>query len=254
MNSVEDIIKVEGLSKTFTTRKKDNTAAVRNVSFTLHKGETLGIVGESGSGKSTIARLLTGLIPSTQGEIRICGNSIESLKKNPLALYRKIQMVFQNPVESFNPRKTLGYCIAEPLMNRGYSKGQAKNRVVELLELCGLTADFADKLPGQVSGGQCQRAAIARALALQPEILICDEATSALDVTVQKQIMELLVSLKEKQNISIIFICHNLALVQMLCDRVIVLYDGEIVEEGTPDSIINNPKNDYTKLLLDSVL
>lgn len=254
MNSVEDIIKVNGLSKTFTTRKNDNTAAVNNVSFAVHKGEILGIVGESGSGKSTIAKLLTGLISPTNGDIRICGSDIKSLKKKPIDLYGKIQMVFQNPVESFNPRKTLGYCIAEPLRNRGYSKSDAEKKVAELLEICGLTPDFANKLPGQVSGGQCQRAAIARALAVQPEILICDEATSSLDVTVQKQIIELLNTLKEKQNLSIIFICHNIALVKMFCDRVIVLYDGQIVEQGTLDSIINNPQAEYTKLLLDSVL
>ncbi len=251
---MKEIIKVSNLSKTFTTRKNDKTAAIRDVSFVLNQGETLGLVGESGSGKSTIARLLTGLIAPDHGEIRIYDNDLKTLKKNPLDLYSKIQMVFQNPAESFDPRKTLGDGIAEPLKNRGYSKQEIEKRVVELLEMCGLTADFAEKTPASVSGGQCQRAAIARALAVQPEILICDEATSSLDVTVQRQIIDLLAELKSKQNLSIIFISHNLALVQMFCDRVIVLYNGKIVEEGEPDYIINNPQADYTKLLLDSVL
>lgn len=252
---MNEMITVKNVSKNFISRGKSDTLAVKDVSFTLNRGETLGIVGESGSGKSTIARLLTGLITATDGEIRICDNEINQMKKdNALGLYSKIQMVFQNPAESFNPRKTLGYGIAEPLLNRGYSVAAAATVAVQLLEKVGLTPEFVKKYPHQVSGGQCQRAAIARALAVEPSILICDEATSALDVTVQKQIMELLNELRKSKDLSIIFICHNLALVQSFCDRVLVLYDGEIVEQGKPDDIIGNPQADYTKLLVDSIL
>ena len=251
---MEGIINVENLNKNFTGRGKSDTMAVRSVSFNLERGETLGIVGESGSGKSTIARLITGLIPASDGSIRIYDKDVSELKKNSLELYSKMQMVFQNPAESFNPRKTIGYAISEPLRNRGYSKAVAIATSVQLLEKVGLTSDFVNKYPHQVSGGQCQRAAIARALAVEPSILVCDEATSALDVTVQKQIIELLDELRKSRDLSIIFICHNLALVQSFCDRVIVLCDGEIVEQGKPDDIINNPQAEYTKLLVDSIL
>ena len=252
---MEEMITVENVSKNFTGRGNSDTLAVKGVSFDLHRGETLGIVGESGSGKSTIARLITGLISPTEGKIRICDNNIQDQKmKNRLELYSNIQMVFQNPVESFNPRKTLGYSIGEALRNRGMSQAGTVQVVAELMEKVGLAPEIATKYPHQVSGGQCQRAAIARALAVEPKILVCDEATSALDVTVQKQIIELLDELRKTSDLSIIFICHNLALVQSFCDRVLVLYDGEIVEQGKPDDIINNPQAEYTKLLVDSIL
>ena len=162
-------------------------------------------------------------------------------------------MVFQNPVSSFDSRKTLGNGIGESLRNHGVSKAETKGRVLELLEQCGLPKEFYGRYPHEVSGGQCQRAAIARALAVKPKIVICDEATSALDVTVQQQIMELLKKLKEERNLSYLFICHNLALVQMFCDRVLVMKDGKIVEEGTPDEVIQKPENEYTKMLVESV-
>jgi peptide/nickel transport system ATP-binding protein len=252
---MEEIIKVVNLSKNFKNHGKSDTTAVKNVSFSLKTGETLALVGESGSGKSTIARMITGLIKPSDGNIRICDMDLFQMKKkNPLDLYSHIQMVFQNPAESFNPRKTIGYGIGEALKNRGVSAGTRATKVAELLEMCGLPSDIANKYPHQVSGGQCQRAAIARALAVEPKVLICDEATSSLDVTVQKQIIELLDKLRKSRDLSIIFICHNLALVQMFCDRVVVLYDGQIVEQGTPDEIIQSPKAEYTKLLVDSIL
>ncbi|SFB05648.1 peptide/nickel transport system ATP-binding protein [Acetitomaculum ruminis DSM 5522] len=246
---MDTILKAEHVVKIFDTQKKSSTKAVDDVSFELRKGEVLGIVGESGSGKSTIARMITGLIPITSGEISVK----DVQKKNKRQLYDKVQMVFQNPVGSFNPRKTLGYGIGESLKNKGINKDVIDKRVGELLNLCGLEKEYAKKYPHEVSGGQCQRAAIARALAIEPEILICDEATSALDVTVQKQIMELLIKLKKEKELSVIFICHNLALVQMFCDRVIVMCNGKMVESGTADEVINNPKDDYTKNLIDSV-
>ena len=165
-----------------------------------------------------------------------------------------MQMVFQMPMESFDPRRTLGDGIGESLRNAGMSRRDTKIKTEELLEMCGLMPEFAARYPHEVSGGQCQRAAIARALAVNPSILICDEATSALDVTVQKQVLELLINLKEKKNLSFLLICHDLALVQAFCDKVLVLCRGKVVEQGTPDDIINHPKEEYTKILVDSVL
>ena len=163
-------------------------------------------------------------------------------------------MVFQTLAESFDPRRTLGDGIGESLRNMGIKGSEFKKRVDNLLELCGLSPEFALRYPHQVSGGQCQRAAIARALAVEPQLLICDEATSALDETVQKQIMELLMKLKKEQNLSVIFICHDLALVQMFCDRVLVMEQGRIVETGTPDQVIHTPREEYTRILVDAVL
>ena len=236
-------LEAEHLTKIFTQRGKEPFKAVDDVSFVLKEGESLGIVGESGSGKSTLAKMLIRLIDITEGTLKFNGNDITRLKQSQLReVYGNIQMVFQNPVGSFDPRRTLGDGIGESLRNRGMKKTETEKRVVELLEQCGLDREYAKRYPHEVSGGQCQRAAIARALAVNPKVLICDEATSALDVTIQKQIMELLQELKEKQGLSFIFICHNLALVQMFCDRVLVLYEGKVVEGGTPDEIINHPK------------
>lgn len=171
-------------------------------------------------------------------------------------VYRQMQMVFQTPTDSFDPRRTLGDGIGESLRNAGLTRKETQKRVEALLEKCGLPGEFANRYPHQVSGGQCQRAAIARALAIEPKLLICDEATSALDVTVQKEIISLLNELRKQRgkNLSILFICHDISLVQQFCDRVLVMYRGEIVEEGTPDAVIRAPKNDYTKRLIDSVL
>lgn len=249
------LLEAEHLTKIFTQRGKNPFKAVNDVSFTLKKGETLGIVGESGSGKSTIAKLLTRLTDITEGTLKFEGKDITRLKQSQLKeVYGDIQMVFQNPVGSFDPRRILGDGIGESLRNRGMKKADVEKRVAELLEQCGLEKEYAKRYPHEVSGGQCQRAAIARALAVKPKVLICDEATSALDVTIQKQIMELLEDLKEKNGLSFIFICHNLALVQMFCDRVLVLYEGKVVESGIPDDIINEPKEEYTQRLVDAVL
>ena len=248
------ILKADHLKKVFISGKKSMTA-VDDVSFELERGECLGIVGESGSGKSTIAKMITHLESITEGQVFLKGKDITHARgKNLRETYQNIQMVFQMPMESFDPRCTLGDGIGESLRNMGITRVETRKRVENLLERCGLDKEYADRYPHQASGGQCQRAAIARALAVSPEILICDEATSALDVTVQKQILELLIELKQKENLSFILICHDLALVQKFCDRVLVLYHGKTVECGTPDEIINHPKMDYTKKLIDSVL
>ena len=199
--------------------------------------------------------MITHLESVTEGQVFLKGKDITHVKGKALReIYQEIQMVFQMPMESFDPRCTLGDGIGESLRNMGLSRSETGSRVEKLLERCGLDREFADRYPHQVSGGQCQRAAIARALAVNPEILICDEATSALDVTVQKQILELLIELKQKEQLSFLLICHDLALVQAFCDKVLVLYHGKTVEYGTPDEIINHPKEDYTKRLIDSVL
>ena len=248
------ILEAQHLKKVFMSGKKSMTA-VDDVSFELRQGECLGIVGESGSGKSTIVKMITHLQSITEGNVILKGKDITHVKGKELReVYKDIQMGFQMPMESFDPSCTLGDGIGESLRNMGLSRKETRERVEKLLERCGLDKEYADRYPHQVSGGQCQRAAIARALAVEPSVLICDEATSALDVTVQKQILKLLMELKQKENFSFLLICHDLALVQAFCDRVLVLYHGETVESGTPDEIINHPKMDYTKKLIDSVL
>lgn len=251
---MEPILQVKDLSKAFSRTGKPDFYAVNHVSFDVAPGEKLGIVGESGSGKSTIAKLITRLIDATTGQIIIDGQDITNLKGRQLIpVYNKIQMVFQTPVGSFDPRRTLGDGIGESLRNKGVSKDKIDVRCRELLEKCGLPGDFVRRYPHEVSGGQCQRAAIARALVDDPKILIFDEATSALDVTVQKQIIELLQDLQKENNLSYLFICHNLALVQQFCDRLIVISDGQIVESGTPNQVIMHPNHPYTKKLVESV-
>ena len=231
--------------------------AVEDVSFSLSSGEILGIVGESGSGKTTAVNMIARLVEATSGSVFLDGEDITHLKGKALrAVYKTMQMVFQTPAESFDPRRTLGDGIDESLRNAGLSQKETRKKVEALLKDCGLPPEYAGRYPHQVSGGQCQRAAIARALAIAPRLLICDEITSALDVTVQKEILELLNALRTRQGrgLSILFISHDISLVQQFCDRVLVMYRGEIVEEGTPDEVIRNPKNDYTKRLIDSVL
>lgn len=251
---MKPILQVNHLKKVFHQRGKRNVAAVNDVSFCLYPGEILGIVGESGSGKSTVAKLITRLEDVTDGQIILDGQVITHSKGAARKeIYEKIQMVFQNPVGSFDPRRTLGDGIGESLKNKGVSKAEIRVKVAELLKQSGLEPEYMDRYPHQISGGQCQRAAIARALAANPKVIICDEATSALDVTVQRRVMDLLQNLQESKKLSYVFICHNLALVQQFCDRVIVMKDGRVVEEGTPDEVIQNPKEEYTKMLVESV-
>ena len=254
---MEPILRVENLTKTFSRNGQSDLTAVNGISFDLWPGECLGIIGESGSGKTTAVNLITRLLDVTDGKIFLAGEDITWKTGEALrAVYQKIQMVFQTPTDSFDPRCTLGDGIGESLRNSGMTRRETNLEVAHLLERCGLPAGFAGRYPHEVSGGQCQRAAIARALAVKPKVLICDEATSALDVTVQKEILELLNELRCEQGtaLSILFICHDISLVQQFCDRVLVMYHGDIVEQGSPDEVICHPQDEYTKRLIDSVL
>ena len=245
-----DILKVENLKKVYIKDKNEFTA-VNNVDLNIKEGECVGLVGESGCGKSSIARMITNLERHSGGDIFINGINMQEFNKKK-ELYKQVQMIFQNPLDSFNPRIKLGNSIGEIKVNLGYNKREIKKEVIELLEKVSLSEDYYYRYPKEVSGGQCQRAAIARALLIKPKLLICDEPTSALDVSVQGQIINLLNDIKEKTKTSFLFISHDLALVQNFCDKIYVMYEGEIVEKGTRDQIINFPTHPYTKLLLSS--
>ena len=252
---MDKLLQVAHLKKVFPQKDRPDIVAVDDVSFSLQRGEKLAVIGESGSGKTTVARLIARLTDSTKGKIILDGEDITraggaQLKK----AYAKMQMVFQNPVDSFDPRCTLGDGISESLINHGQSRAQAAEKTKKLLALCGLEAEFARRYPHEVSGGQCQRAAIARALAIEPQLLILDEATSALDVTVQAEILALLNRLQQERQMAYLFICHDIALVQDFCDRMLVMQAGRVVEAGTAEEVINNPRQAYTRTLLDSVL
>lgn len=247
------ILEVKALKKTF-YKNKVPFAALNDIRFDVGKGECLGLVGESGCGKSTTAKIITHLTAPDTGSVLLDGAETLFLRgRKEREFYRKVQMVFQTPQDSFDPRWTLGDGIMESMRNQGMRKARAKERMYELLDMVELDREFAFRYPHEVSGGQCQRAAIARALAPGPELIICDEATSALDVTVQAQIAELLKKLQKEQGLSLLLICHDLALVQKLCDRVLVMYKGSIVEQGVPDEVIMHPKEAYTKMLVDAV-
>ena len=249
--SARDISKVYKLpAKIF--KKPEIIYAVKNVSFDVKTGETLAIVGESGSGKSTVAKIINGLIVKDNGEVKIKGQDIEDISLSKRA--KLIQPVFQDPYSTLNPIHTIGYIISRPLViNENQSDYNVKTKVIEILELVGLSEEYYNRFPNQLSGGQRQRVAIARAIILKPQILICDEPTSALDVTIQSQILDLLNDLKQKLKITIILISHDISVVKYFSDRIIVMYNGQIVETGNSEDIINNPKESYTKKLMSSV-
>lgn len=252
---MNNILRVEHLTKIFISQGRADYTAVDDISFSMGEGEKLAIIGESGSGKTTVANLITRLIDADSGTIWLEEKEITNLKGRALKpVYQKMQMVFQTPTESFDPRQTLGSGVAESLINHGMKKKEAMKEAEDLLALCGLKKEFVKRYPHEVSGGQCQRAAIARAIAIKPKLLILDEATSALDVTVQKEILELLEELRKERGMSYLFICHDIALVQNFCDRVLVMHQGKIIEEGSPDEVICHPKEAYTKKLIESVL
>lgn len=249
-----ELLEVRQVSRRF-YKGRSLVTAVNGVSFSLSRGEVLGIVGESGSGKTTLIKMVTRLLEADEGGILLEGADITRAAGAGLRKARRqMQLVFQTPQDSFDPRQTLGRGILEGMVNNGVPRREAERRLPELLRQCGLSPDYARRYPYQVSGGECQRAAIARAVAVEPALLICDEATSALDVTVQAQVMALLEQLRRERGMAILFICHDLALVQQFCHRVLVLHRGKVVEEGTPDQVILHPKSDYTRTLVDAAL
>jgi peptide/nickel transport system ATP-binding protein len=228
-------------------------AAAKDVTLTLRKGRTLGIVGESGSGKSTVARCIVRLIDPTSGGVRLVGREISSLSRRALQPHRKhMQMIFQDPYRSLNPRVTVGESIAEGAVNYGMPHAQAMAKARELLELVDLPADAVNRYPHQFSGGQRQRIAIARALALDPDVLIADEAVSALDVSVQAQVLALLDSIQQRLGVALLFITHDLRVAAQICDEVAVMQQGRIVEQGPAAQVLTNPQQAYTKQLLDA--
>ena len=246
------VLEVKGLDKKYPLPGREILHAVNDVSFSLHDGEFLGLVGESGCGKSTIAKLLVGLEKKSGGRILLDGEEIgEKFEKE---YFSQVQMIFQMLKESFDPRQTIQECLVRVQMNFGMGKNEARANVPHLLSMVRLPETYAHKYPVRMSGGECQRAAIARALAIKPHILICDEITSALDVSVQAQIAELLKDLQRENGLSILFITHDLALAGGLCDNILVMDRGKIVESGDAKKVLTDPKEAYTKLLIDSVL
>jgi peptide/nickel transport system ATP-binding protein len=251
------VLEANELGKVYRERsffgKPREVHAAKDVTLTLRKGRTLGIVGESGSGKSTVARCIVRLIDPTSGGIRLAGREISDLSRHTLQPHRKkIQIVFQDPYRSLNPRITIGESIAEGPINFGVKHSVAMAKARELLELVDLPADAVSRYPHQFSGGQRQRIAIARALALEPEVLVADEAVSALDVSVQAQVLRLLDDIQTRLGIAILFITHDLRVAAQICDDVAVMQLGRVVEQGPAAAVLTNPQQPYTRQLLDA--
>ncbi len=256
---VETALKTENIKKEYTVsagifRGKKNLKAVNGVSLSIPKGSILGLVGESGCGKTTIAKIILGLEKQTSGELYIGDKNISSMSHKEIA--NIIQPVFQDPYSSLNPRKSISKIISLPLRAQGLSKGakDLEQKVDEIMEIVGLPPRLKHNYPNQLSGGQRQRVAVARALIMRPEVVLCDEPTSALDVSVQAQILNMLMDLRSKLNLTYLFISHDLAVVEHIASHVAVMYLGRIVEEGKAQDLFNNPSHPYTQALLASVL
>ena len=249
--STSKLGKVYGATGFF--RKSREVRAARDVDIEVRRGETLGIVGESGSGKSTVARCIVRLIDPSSGQIKIDDDDIAGLSVGKLRHHRRrVQIVFQDPYRSLNPRRTVGQSIVEGPMNFGTSKGEAWGRARDLMTLVGLDPKALDRFPHQFSGGQRQRICIARALAMEPELLIADEAVSALDVSVQTQVLALLDDVRERFDLAMLFITHDLRVAAQVCDRVAVMYKGEVVEYGKAAKVFADPRHAYTQALFDA--
>jgi len=246
------LLEVRNLKKYF-GRADRPVRAVDDVSFTIREGETLGLVGESGSGKSTIGRTLLRLVERSSGEVRYRGQDLGTLGAESMRRLRsKLQIIFQDPYASLNPKMRVGAILGEALATHGLARGKAarEHRVAELLELVGLRPEHAQRFPHEFSGGQRQRIGVARALAVEPEFIVADEPLSALDVSIQSQVINLLADLRERLKLTMLFISHDLDVVEYLCDRVVVLYLGKVMEVAATDALFERPLHPYTRALL----
>jgi oligopeptide transport system ATP-binding protein len=263
MNGSEELLEVKNLKMYFPVtsgiifqRKVADVKAVDDVSFTINRGETLGLVGESGCGKTTTGRAILQLYKPTDGEVVFEGTRLNDLDGNSMrAMRRKMQIIFQDPYGSLNPRMTCGDIVGEPLKVHKLtsSKGEYRDRVTELLQVVGLNPYMADRYPHEFSGGQRQRIGIARALALNPRLIVADEPVSALDVSVQAQVLNLLLDLQHELNLTYLFVAHDLSVVKHISDRVAVMYVGKLVEMAPSDKLFSEPKHPYTAALLSAV-
>ncbi len=262
MSDNNKILEVKNLSVNFPVKgglnfkHKKMIQAVTDVSLEIHQGETFGIVGESGCGKSTLANVMIGMIKPSDGTVLFKDQDLFALKRNDFKeLRRDMQMIFQDPFSSLNPRFNIYQIVSEPMSIRGtYTQKEMEERVIELLKLVGLSEKDLYRHPSDFSGGQKQRIGIARAISLNPDFLICDEPVSALDVSVHAQILNLLIDLQEKLHITYVFISHNLAVVKNICDKVLVMYLGKVMEYGSTKAVYSKPSHPYTKALLAAIL
>ena len=260
--SAENLLEVTDLVKHFPIkrgilidREVDQVRAVDGVSFNVREGKTLGLVGESGSGKSTACRAVLQLITPTSGSVRFDGSEIAGLGRRQMRpLRREMQMIFQDPYASLNPRKRIGQIVGDPLRRQGIASGsELRERVMELLERVGLSSEHYNRFPHEFSGGQRQRIGIARALAPKPKLVIADEPVSALDVSIQAQIVNLLDDLQDEFGLTYLFVAHDIGVVRHISDRIAVMHDGKIVEQGSADQVCEAPVDPYTKKLLSAV-
>lgn len=248
------LLQVEKLNKTFHGNNDQSFQALNDVSFSVDAGECVGLIGESGSGKTTIANIVAGFVPSTSGVVVYDGHDLTARRCGKDAR-NTMQMVFQNPMNSFSPRMKLGRGIREGLRYlSSMPRQEQEKRVDEAMEMVGLPLSYKNKYVFEVSGGEAQRAAIARAILIKPKLLLCDEITSALDAEVQDQLIELLRKLKTEMNMAFLFISHDIKLVRSFCDRAFVLQDGEIVEQGGVEQLYDHPENEYTKKLVNAAI
>ncbi|KXB67752.1 oligopeptide ABC transporter, ATP-binding protein OppF [Leptotrichia wadei] len=252
-NKKEKLIEMKNLKKYFPMKKRQVLKAVENVTMDIYKGEILSLVGESGSGKTTLGRTVSRLYTKTNGDILFNGKPVEDYGRKEFT--KKVQMIFQDPQASLNPRMTVGDIIAEgiDLHKLASSKQERMEKVYKLLEIVGLNREHASRFPHEFSGGQRQRIGIARALAVDPEVLVCDEPISALDVSIQAQVVNLLKDLQRERNLTLLFIAHDLSMVKYISDRVAVMYRGKVVELGTPEAVYGDPVHSYTKSLISAV-
>ncbi len=250
---MQKLMEVKHLKKYFHMKGKKVLKAVDNVTIDIYKGEVLSLVGESGSGKTTMGRTVSRLYNKTAGDVTFEGNPIDSYSVKDFS--RNVQMIFQDPQASLNPRMTVGDVIAEgiDIHKLCASKQERDEKIYELLETVGLNKEHANRFPHEFSGGQRQRIGIARALAVDPKMIVCDEPISALDVSIQAQVVNLLKDLQQQKGLTLLFIAHDLSMVKYISDRVAVMYRGKIVELGTPDDVYNNPVHSYTKSLISAV-